>query len=160
MTTTAEMIGVVGGGQLARMMVEAAAARQVAVAVQTASADDPACAGASRQVVADPRDVAGTRQLVVGCQGVTFENEWVNIDALIPLEQQGVRFRPALAALSPLVNKLSQRQLLSDLSIATPPWCPLSQISPAQPALPQGWSFPVMAKVAHGGYDGKGTVVV
>ena len=89
MTTTAEMIGVVGGGLLARMMVEAAAARQVAVAVQTASADDPACAGASRQVRADPRDVSGTRQLVVGCQGITFENEWVNNDALIPLEQQG-----------------------------------------------------------------------
>ena len=160
MTTTAEMIGVVGGGQLARMMVEAAAERQVAVAVQTGSTDDPACAGSSRQVIADPRDVAGTRQLVVGCQGITFENEWVNIDALIPLEQQGVRFRPALSALSPLINKLSQRQLLSDLSISTPPWCPLSRISPAQPALPQGWSFPVMAKAAHGGYDGKGTVVV
>ena len=62
MTTTAEMIGVVGGGQLARMMVEAAAERQVAVAVQTGSTDDPACAGSSRQVIADPRDVAGTRQ--------------------------------------------------------------------------------------------------
>jgi len=89
MTTTAEMIGVVGGGQLARMMVEAAAERQVAVAVQTGSTDDPACAGSSRQVIADPRDVAGTRQLVVGCQGITFENEWVNIDALIPLGTAG-----------------------------------------------------------------------
>ena len=160
MTTTAEMIGVVGGGQLARMLVEAAAAREISVAVQTGSGDDPACAGASRQVTADPRDVAGTRELVVGCHGITFENEWVNIDALIPLEQQGVRFRPALAALSPLINKLSQRQLLADLSISTPPWCPLSRISPSQPALPQGWSFPVMAKAARGGYDGKGTVVL
>ena len=68
-------------------------------------------------VTADPRDVAGTRQLVEGCSGITFENEWVNIDALIPLEQQGVCFRPSLAALSPLVDKLSQRQLLADLLI-------------------------------------------
>jgi 5-(carboxyamino)imidazole ribonucleotide synthase len=160
MTTTAEMIGVVGGGQLARMLVEAAAAREISVAVQTGASDDPACAGAHRQVTADPRDVAGTRELVVGCHGITFENEWVNIDALIPLEQQGVRFRPALASLSPLINKLSQRQLLADLSISTPPWCPLSRISPSQPSLPQGWSFPVMAKAARGGYDGKGTVVL
>jgi 5-(carboxyamino)imidazole ribonucleotide synthase len=97
---------------------------------------------------------------VVGCDGVTFENEWVNIDGLLPLEQQGVRFRPSLAALSPLVDKLSQRQLLDDLAIPSSPWCPLSLISPAQPALPQGWTFPVMAKASRGGYDGKGTVVL
>ena len=154
------MIGVVGGGQLARMLVQAAAQRHVPIAVQTCSAADPAAGLASRLVAADPRDVAGTRELVVGCDGITFENEWVNIDALLPLEQQGVRFQPSLAALSPLVDKLSQRQLLDDLAIPSPPWCPLSLISPAQPALPQGWTFPVMAKASRGGYDGKGTVVL
>ena len=154
------MIGVVGGGQLARMLVQAAAQRDVPIAVQTSDAADPAACLASRLVAADPRDVAGTRELVVGCDGITFENEWVNIDALLPLEQQGVRFQPSLAALSPLVDKLSQRQLLEDLAIPSPPWCPLSLISPAQPALPQGWTFPVMAKASRGGYDGKGTVVL
>ena len=154
------MIGVVGGGQLARMLVQAAAQREVPIAVQTSHAADPAAGLASRLVAADPRDVAGTRELVVGCDGITFENEWVNIDALLPLEQQGVRFQPSLAALSPLVDKLSQRQLLDDLAIPSPPWCPLSLISPAQPALPQGWTFPVMAKASRGGYDGKGTVVL
>ena len=154
------MIGVVGGGQLARMLVQAAAQRDVPIAVQTSDAADPAAGLASRLVAADPRDVAGTRELVVGCDGITFENEWVNIDALLPLEQQGVRFQPSLAALSPLVDKLSQRQLLDDLAIPSPPWCPLILISPAQPALPQGWTFPVMAKASRGGYDGKGTVVL
>ena len=154
------MIGVVGGGQLARMLVQAAAERQVPIAVQTSKPADPAAGLASRIVAADPTDVAGTRELVVGCDGITFENEWVNIDALLPLEQQGVRFRPSLAALSPLVDKLSQRQLLDDLAIPSPPWCPLSLISPAQPALPQGWTFPVMAKASRGGYDGKGTLVL
>ena len=154
------MIGVVGGGQLARMLVQAAAQRDVPIAVQTPDPADPAAGLASRLVAADPRDVAGTRELVVGCDGITFENEWVNIDALLPLEQQGVRFQPSLAALSPLVDKLSQRQLLDDLAIPSPPWCPLSLISPAQPALPQGWTFPVMAKASRGGYDGKGTVVL
>ena len=154
------MIGVVGGGQLARMLVQAAAQRDVPIAVQTSDSADPAAGLASRLVAADPRDVAGTRELVVGCDGITFENEWVNIDALLPLEQQGVRFQPSLAALSPLVDKLSQRQLLDDLAIPSPPWCPLSLISPAQPALPQGWTFPVMAKASRGGYDGKGTVVL
>ena len=154
------MIGVVGGGQLARMLVQAATQREVPIAVQTSNAADPAAGLAARHVEADPRDVAGTRELVVGCDGVTFENEWVNIDALLPLEKQGVRFHPSLAALSPLVDKISQRRLLDDLAIPSPPWCPLSLISPAQPALPQGWTFPVMAKASRGGYDGKGTVVL
>ena len=154
------MIGVVGGGQLARMLVQAASARSIPIAVQTTSTGDPAADAAARVVEADPRDVAGTRELVEGCEGITFENEWVNIDALIPLEQQGVRFRPALAALAPLVDKLSQRTLLDELAIPSPPWCPLSLISPAQPSLPPGWNFPVMAKAARGGYDGKGTIVL
>ena len=34
---------------------------------------------AARVVEADPRDVAGTRELVEGCEGITFENEWVNL---------------------------------------------------------------------------------
>lgn len=154
------MIGVVGGGQLARMLIQAASKRHIAVAVQTPSSSDPAAGDAHRLVTADPRDVAGTRRLVEGLSGVTFENEWVNIDALIPLEQRGVCFRPALAALAPLVDKLSQRQLLADLSFPTPRWCPLSRISPSQPALLQGWTFPVMAKASRGGYDGKGTLIL
>ena len=160
MTSSAEMIGVVGGGQLARMLVQAAAQRGVPIAVQTPSERDPACEGATRQVLADPRDAEGTATLAQSCCGVTFENEWVDIPALQPLERQGVRFSPGLQALSPLVDKLSQRQLLDDLAIPAPPWCPLSDISSAQPALPRGWRFPVMAKAARGGYDGKGTQVL
>ena len=154
------MIGVVGGGQLARMLVEAARSREIPVSVQTSSMEDPAAEFAARVVTVDPCDGSGTRQLVEGCAGVTFENEWINIDSLIPLEQQGVRFRPSLSALSPLVDKLSQRQLLSDLSIPSPPWCPLTVISPSQPAPPQGWTFPIMAKASRGGYDGKGTLIL
>ena len=157
MTSTAEMIGVVGGGQLARMLVQAAVLRDVPIAVQTPSGEDPACEGATRQVAADPRDASGTRDLVQGCCGVTFENEWVDIPALRSLERQGACFSPGLKALSPLVDKLSQRQLLDELGIPAPPWCPLSEIAPSQPKLPKGWQFPVMAKAARGGYDGKGT---
>lgn len=153
-------IGVVGGGQLAQMLVQAANLRHVSVIVQSGSADDPAVDGATRHVVADPVDVEGTKKLVQDCQCITFENEWVNIDALIPLAQQGVKFRPSLAALAPLVDKISQRQLLSDLGVPGPEWTPLTAIPTGVPRLPAGWSFPVMAKAARGGYDGKGTRVL
>jgi 5-(carboxyamino)imidazole ribonucleotide synthase len=153
-------IGVIGGGQLAQMLVEAAAKRSVTVAVQTASVQDPAAAGASRLVQADALDPDATRGLVEGCIAVTFENEWIALDALQPLERQGVSFRPSLASLAPLVDKIEQRELLDTLSIPGPAWVLLRSIDPGAPSLPKGWTFPVMAKAARGGYDGKGTRVL
>ena len=163
-TTTRELatdtIGVIGGGQLAQMLAEAARQRGVALAVQCSSREDPAAALASRLVEANPLDAGASRELVAGCQGVTFENEWIDLDALMPLERQGVRFRPTLASLKPLVDKLEQRQLLDDLAIPGPAWVPLRSIDPGAPCLPKGWVFPVMAKAARGGYDGKGTRIL
>ncbi|KZR69230.1 N5-carboxyaminoimidazole ribonucleotide synthase [Prochlorococcus marinus str. MIT 1313] len=154
------MIGVVGGGQLAQMLAQAAKSRAVDVVVQSGSAIDPAALEATRLVLADPVDVEATSKLVQGCCGVTFENEWVDIEALIPLEQQGVCFSPSLTALAPLVDKISQRQLLGELDLPSPDWTLLSSISFAQPELPREWNFPVMAKSSRWGYDGKGTKVL
>jgi len=153
-------IGVVGGGQLARMLVEAAQQRQVDVVVQTGSVDDPAGRIAASVVEADPVDASATQQLLGRCSGITFENEWVNIEALTALERKGARFRPSLSCLKPLVNKLHQRQLLDQLAIPSPAWVELRSIDPGSPTLPKGWSFPVMAKAATGGYDGRGTRVI
>ena len=153
-------IGVVGGGQLARMLVEAALQRQVDVVVQTGSVDDPAGRIAASVVEADPVDASATQQLLGRCSGITFENEWVNIEALMALERKGARFRPSLSSLKPLVNKLHQRQLLDQLAIPSPAWVELRSIDPGSPTLPKGWSFPVMAKAATGGYDGRGTRVI
>lgn len=165
MTTTpsqpgADAIGVIGGGQLAQMLGAAAQRRGVPLVVQCSSREDPAAVVASRLVAADPLDAAATRELVADCAGITFENEWIDLDALMPLERQGVRFRPTLASLKPLVDKLEQRKLLDDLAIPGPAWVPLQLIDPGAPALPKGWVFPVMAKAARGGYDGKGTRIL
>ncbi|HGY5536086.1 MAG: 5-(carboxyamino)imidazole ribonucleotide synthase [Prochlorococcus sp.] len=154
------LIGVVGGGQLALMLVQAAGRRGVDVVVQTGSQNDPAAIEASRIVATHPVEVDGTRQLVQGCDGVTFENEWVNIEELMPLEQEGVPFRPSLRALAPLVDKISQRKLLGEIGFPCPEWALLSSICSDQPKLPSGWNFPVMAKSSRWGYDGKGTKVL
>ena len=153
-------IGVVGGGQLALMLCEAARARDVDVIVQTASAQDPAVAVAHEQVSGAPTDPVATEELSKRCQHITFENEWVPVDALRAFDRDGVMFSPSLASLLPLVNKLSQRRLLDELAIPCPAWVSLDEINTDSPALPTGWSFPVMAKAAHGGYDGKGTCVI
>ena len=160
MASAAGTIGVVGGGQLALMLCEAAKSREVDVVVQSASGQDPAMAVAQEQVLGAPTDAAATAELLKRCQHITFENEWIPVDALRALDRDGVVFSPPLASLLPLVNKLSQRQMLNDLAIPSPAWIALEEINTETPSLPAGWTFPVMAKAAHGGYDGKGTCVV
>ena len=160
MASAAGTIGVVGGGQLALMLCEAASSRDVDVIVQIASGQDPAMAVAQEQVTGAPTDAAATAELLKRCQNVTFENEWVPVDALRTLDRDGVMFSPSLVSLLPLVNKLSQRRMLDDLAIPSPAWIALDEINLDSPSLPAGWTFPVMAKAAHGGYDGKGTCVI
>ena len=160
MASAAGTIGVVGGGQLALMLCEAASSRDVDVIVQSASGQDPAMAVAQEQVTGAPTDAAATAELLKRCQNVTFENEWVPVDALRTLDRDGVMFSPSLVSLLPLVNKLSQRRMLDDLAIPSPAWIALDEINIDSPSLPAGWTFPVMAKAAHGGYDGKGTCVI
>jgi 5-(carboxyamino)imidazole ribonucleotide synthase len=75
---------------------------------------------------------------------------------LAPLSFDGVTFLPSLDALSPLVSKRSQRQLLQELGLPTPRWSDL----PADGVLPKDFHYPLMAKASTGGYDGKGTAVL
>ncbi|MEI8250236.1 MAG: 5-(carboxyamino)imidazole ribonucleotide synthase [Synechococcus sp. ELA057] len=190
-------MGIVGGGQLAWMLAEAAADLGVSLHVQTPRGDDPAARRATTVLEAPLDDVAATRQLAERCGAVSFENEWIPLEALAPLIQEGVRFVPSLQALRPLIDKRSQHQLLQSLHLPTPRWCPLEEVlhppstrekgagddarvlnadsstgddldpqtglllqgqeATSSPRLPDGLDFPVMAKAATGGYDGRGT---
>ncbi|MCH9715353.1 MAG: 5-(carboxyamino)imidazole ribonucleotide synthase [Cyanobacteria bacterium] len=150
-------LGVVGGGQLAWMLAAAARDLQLPLIVQTPGADDPATALATGVVQAPIADLQATRELASRCSVITFENEWVDLEGLAELARDGVTFIPSLAALAPLVDKLGQRQLLQRLGIPCPHWTLLSDLGKAPSPLPPGWSFPLMAKAATGGYDGKGT---
>jgi len=184
----ADAIGIVGGGQLALMLAQEAPGLGIALHVQTPSADDPAAAAASSLVLAPLDDVHGTRQLSQRCAAISFENEWLDLEALAALAREGVRFVPDLDALAQLVSKRRQRELLQRLSLPSPRWCGLERVlqppqrphrdhrewseaepahaaiaaaqTPAGPLLPDDLRYPLMAKASTGGYDGKGTRVI
>ncbi len=181
-------VGIVGGGQLAWMLAEAAAPLGLDLHVQTPKSDDPAAGNSASTVLAPVDDVEATRELARRCGAISFENEWLPLDRLASLESEGVEFVPGLYALRPLVDKRSQRQLLQDLHLPTPRWCPLERVLPSPPSLlemssdaggavpplrahptpagplppqlPEGFAFPLMAKAGSGGYDGRGTRLI
>jgi len=168
-------IGIVGGGQLALMLAEAARQSNVELHVQTPLADDPATRLATSVVQAPLDDLAATAVLAQRTDAISFENEWLKLDALKVLEAEGVRFVPKLDALRPLVSKRAQRELLERLHLPSPRWLSLHELlvpslssrasraagsAAVAPRLPDGFSFPLMAKASTGGYDGRGTLVI
>ena len=118
------------------MLAEAAADLEIGVHVLTPHRDDPAVRCATSVVLAELDDIQATRRLADACGAISFENEWVPIDRLGPLEQAGVRFLPALEALSPLITKRGQREWLDRLHLPSPRWCGLEAVlEPPQPKI-------------------------
>lgn len=159
-------VGIVGGGQLAWMLAGAAPELGLSLRVQTPEADDPALAlvgDRSAWVQAAVADAIATGHLAQGCQVVTFENEFVDLDALAAIADQGVCFRPSLASLRPLIDKYVQRCFFRDLGLPVPPFVALEL---GAQDLPPTWedgsplTWPVVIKTRRHGYDGQGTVVV
>lgn len=152
MTSQIKRIGIIGGGQLAWMMADAARKLDVALVVQTPQVSDPAVAIAEDYLLAPIGDAAATARLAAQVDVVTFENEFVDLVALSELARQGVDFRPRLTSLEPLLDKYHQRCFFRDHNLPTPEFA-----SPV-PALPE--SFPTVLKTRRMGYDGQGTFIV
>ncbi len=150
-------VGVIGGGQLAWMMAGAAQALGVELVVQTPSPNDPAVALAADTIFASVDDAAATADLASRCDVITFENEFVNLEALSPLAEQGVCFRPSLQVLVPLLDKYHQRCYLRDLGLPQPQFVNFTP-SPPHPLTQLG--FPVVLKARRHGYDGQGTFII
>ena len=148
-------IGIIGGGQLALMLVEAAKERDVKVCIQTKSSDDPAALKADKVIHADPLQIKGNKTLIKNCEKVIFENEWVKIEKLKQLCSE-VSFIPKLEALNPLVDRISQKRFIDKLNLPSPKWLSISDYANLAAEDLKAWKFPIMAKSFKGGYDGKG----
>ena len=107
--TAVKRVGIIGGGQLAWMLADAAKKLDIDLVVQTPEATDPATAIAVQTILASVVDAKATEMLAKHCDVITFENEFVDLAALGQLANQGVCFRPSLESLSPLLNKYDQR---------------------------------------------------
>ncbi|TAD75654.1 MAG: 5-(carboxyamino)imidazole ribonucleotide synthase [Oscillatoriales cyanobacterium] len=163
---TVKTIGVIGGGQLAWMMAEAATKLDLSLVVQTPKLDDPAVArvGDRAVVLGAVGDAATTRLLADRVEVITFENEFVDLAALGELARSGVCFRPHLVSLEPLLDKYVQRCFLQGIGLPVPAFAAIDDRTQAS-TITQ-WdngdplTFPAVLKTRRHGYDGQGTRVV
>ncbi|MBD2362265.1 5-(carboxyamino)imidazole ribonucleotide synthase [Anabaena minutissima FACHB-250] len=152
-------IGVIGGGQLAWMMGDAANKLGVELIVQTPSSQDPAVAIAHDTVLAEVDDADATKVLAAKSDVITFENEFVDLEALSLLAKQSVCFRPRLEALAPLLDKYHQRCYLRDLGLPVPQFFAVEQQEYLAAKIAD-LGFPLVLKSRRHGYDGQGTFII
>jgi 5-(carboxyamino)imidazole ribonucleotide synthase len=155
----APRVGIVGGGQLARMSAAPAAALGVDLRVLASAADESAAQVIHDVVLGRHDDMAALRRLAEGCRVVTFDHEHVPPAHLEQLEAMGVAVRPGPSALFHAQDKVHMRQALTDIGIPCPRWRVVSAVDHVE-AFAEEVDWPVIIKASRGGYDGKGVWLV
>ncbi|HEY9810810.1 MAG TPA: 5-(carboxyamino)imidazole ribonucleotide synthase [Halomicronema sp.] len=150
-----KQIGVIGGGQLAWMMAGAAEKLNLKLIIQTPKNTDPAVSIATNSIFAPIDDANATAQLAGLCDVITFENEFVNLEALSQLAQTGTIFRPNLNTLAPILDKYHQRCFMRDIGLPVPQFLSWDNSTTDQPL-----SYPLVMKARRHGYDGQGTTII
>ena len=158
-TVPGPTLGVVGGGQLGRMLAEAAAPLGVAVIVLDPTPDCPAAPVARDQIVGDFDDPEAFEALAARTDAVTFEIELADADLLDRIaDEYGVSVNPAPETLALIEDKLVQKRALADAGVPVPPFRQVDDAADLRAALAEFDA--VMLKARTGGYDGRGNVPV
>src|SRR6056297_2110667 len=154
-----DTLGVVGGGQLGRMLAEAAAPLGVEVVVLDPTPDCPAAPVARDQVVGDFDDPEAFRELAARTDALTFEIELADSGLLDEVaEEYDLSVDPAPETLSLIEDKLVQKRALDDAGVPVPPFRRVDDAADLRAALDEFGA--VMLKARTGGYDGRGNVPV
>ncbi|MFB6085793.1 MAG: 5-(carboxyamino)imidazole ribonucleotide synthase [Halodesulfurarchaeum sp.] len=153
-------LGIVGGGQLGRMLGEAASPLGVGTVVLDPTPDCPAYPPARDQLVADFDDLAAVKSLAERVDVLTLEIELADPDALESVtEATGTPVQPAPDDLRMTRDKLVEKETLDAADIPIPAYAGVGDESDLRVALDELGS-PLMLKARRGGYDGRGNAVV
>lgn len=151
------VVGVIGGGQLARMMIgpaiELGLELRVLAETEGSSARDRATA------VGDYRDLKTVMDFARGVDVITFDHEHVPSDVLSALEEAGIAVHPGASALAIAQDKILMRKRLDELGHPIPVWAVAHSEGDVAKFLAANGGT-IIAKLARGGYDGKGVAVV
>ncbi|OEI68684.1 5-(carboxyamino)imidazole ribonucleotide synthase [Curtobacterium sp. ER1/6] len=150
-------VGVVGGGQLARMMVPAAVELGLDIRVLAEGPDMSAAIAATAE--GDYHDADTVLSFAREVDVVTFDHEHVPQDVLRALEDAGVAVRPGPQALAVAQDKIEMRRRLSELGVPVPDWAAVHDAAELGRFL-AGHGGRAVVKTPRGGYDGKGVRVV
>ena len=152
------VVGIIGGGQLARMCAGPAAELGVTLAVLAEAPDASAALVTPFAPVGDHTDVETVRDFARHCDVITFDHEHVPAPVIEALVADGVAVHPTPEALLHAQDKLVMRRALTEAGVPCPRWTQATteeEVTTFAEAV--GW--PVVVKTPRGGYDGKGVML-
>ena len=153
-------IAVIGGGQLARMMQQAAIGLGLRLRLLAEGPDVSAAQVIPDHTVGDYTDLDDLRAVVADVPVVTFDHEHVPPEHLQTLAAEGHACRPGPHALLFAQDKGAMRARLAELSIPVPRWSPVAAPEDLTAFAESVGGYPVVLKTTRGGYDGKGVWTV
>lgn len=150
-------VGILGGGQLGRMLLQAAANYPVETHVLENDDECPSAHLCRYFVKGDIKDFDAVYNFGKVLDIVTIEIENVNIDALEKLESEGVKIYPKPSVLRTITNKATQKRFYSQFEIPTSEYVVIQNKSEIRQHL---HLLPAVQKLAEGGYDGRGVEII
>ncbi len=152
-----QKVGILGGGQLGRMLLQAGANYPVETFVMESDSACPAAHLCHHFTKGDIKDFDDVYNFGKGLDAITIEIEAVNEDALEKLEAEGVRVYPKPSALRIIKNKILQKQFYKNNEIPTSAFVITQNKMELQQ---QGNFLPAAHKIGMGGYDGRGVALL
>ena len=153
----APVIGVIGGGQLARMMIVPAI--ELGLTIRVLAENEGSSADLAATQVGDYRDLKTVLEFAKTVDVITFDHEHVPQAVLTALVEAGHKVHPGPEALHVAQDKILMRQRLTELGLPVPKWDAVQTPAELQKFLDENGGKAVL-KTARGGYDGKGVRVV
>ncbi len=155
---TNSTIGIIGGGQLGRMMALSAKAMGYRIIVLDPTEDCPAAQVSDEQIIADYDDKVALRELAEKAELVTYEFENIDYDAL-KMTQDLVDVPQGAELLSITQDRILEKAYLESANINIAPYAIIVDKEEIETEI-KSIGYPAVLKTAQGGYDGKGQVVL
>jgi 5-(carboxyamino)imidazole ribonucleotide synthase len=146
-------VGILGGGQLGRMLLQTAANYPVETFVMENDANCPSAHLCHHFVSGNIQDFDAVYNFGKNLDAITIEIEAVNVDALEKLESEGVKVFPNSGAIKTIKNKILQKQFYKANQIPSPEFIVTENLTDLYR---QTAFLPAVHKIAQGGYDGRG----
>ena len=154
-------LGILGGGQLGKMLLYSTRKFDIYTSVLDASEEAPCKIASNEFHLGDLMDYDAVYNFGKQVDVLTIEIENVNVDALEALEKEGIKVYPASKTLRTIQNKAKQKLFYRDKDIPTSDFTRFAYLSEIEDAISNGGlEFPFVWKAAQFGYDGNGVNVI
>lgn len=152
-------IGIIGGGQLGKMMILDAKRLDYYFVILDPTPNCPADSIADEHIIAGFDDIEAIKELASKVDVVTYEFEHINVKALQTLEENGHKVYPSSETLLHIQNKYDQNVWLRKHNIEVPDFIGVETKEDIKAAA-EKLGYPIILKTCTGGYDGKGNAVI